>query len=666
MKQLSLYDIQCKLNEAGASDLVIDIIINDPSREIFLKAIHLARALLHEGNDKVHFFQFVQQSFYQRLKKKDIHEPFFKAISQRIQTAQNRLKSDMMSCNESKPKGGTPRHSVACSEALNRTVAKGRQQQRHSLNISTRISLPVINNNNFAAKYTAINIQFPRYSNDTYELYLFDFKTFKKSNASKLLLAIMESRHDSENAERVLQNMGNTDGGPKQLVVHALTLAYEMANSKQYEINVMRRELMRRASIRDRPKNVVSPQIKTSSVTLPEISVDSTGTISIHDELKVEEKYVSFDDESSTVDPKEVGHNIYILAHQLARHSPELTMWMDGNDEKKDVKTRNALNFYKKHTAQIEIVRRDRTLERVVFPIHEICSFITKETKQNVYNNTERDNQVNLKTILSPQKLIGNQTIKAHYDNDSLIALTFLLAHSDCYIKRTIIPEELNVCILIPSGSIVLFFWQNKYKILFQRDFLSSNIVTAISAVMLSMALLMVTLFGVVPALYIIGFLQLINKCIHLVAYVSNRGLEDKSWTERFADKEMHYHIGYLIICVLGLTVHPMLYSTLNFGVVEPINSSKVFLTAAWSIHSISAEPFAEHAVGHCHGGGLLLFLIHFVDFLTMLLCCDGFVKIQKVVVMIPLADQRTLHFGPSTARNDVGCHIESTFHHMS
>lgn len=40
----------------------------------------------------------------------------------------------------------------------------------------------------------------------------------KQSQASKLLLAIMESRHDSENAERVLQNMDNTDGGPRQLV----------------------------------------------------------------------------------------------------------------------------------------------------------------------------------------------------------------------------------------------------------------------------------------------------------------------------------------------------------------------------------------------------------------------------------------------------------------
>lgn len=39
-----------------------------------------------------------------------------------------------------------------------------------------------------------------------------------QSNASKLLLAIMESRHDSENAERVLMNMSNMAGGPRQLV----------------------------------------------------------------------------------------------------------------------------------------------------------------------------------------------------------------------------------------------------------------------------------------------------------------------------------------------------------------------------------------------------------------------------------------------------------------
>ncbi|KJH49237.1 hypothetical protein DICVIV_04617 [Dictyocaulus viviparus] len=251
-----------------------------------------------------------------------------------------------------------------------------------------------------------------------------------KSQASKLLLAIMESRHDSVNAERVLHNMGNTDGGPKQLV-HAITQAYEMAHSKQYEINVMRRELLQRSKLHHSSTSIVSPLVKTERAILPEISVDSSGTVSIHDDMKSELKYVN--EHAFTVDPKEVGHNIYILAHQLAGHSQELARCLNPDDENKSPKTRNALNFYKKHTAQIEvrsfiffniwqifnrnqfsflsiflfeyytalillfyflkIVRQDRTLERVIFPIHEICSFLTKETKQNIYNNTERDNQ---------------------------------------------------------------------------------------------------------------------------------------------------------------------------------------------------------------------------------------------------------------------------------
>lgn len=43
-----------------------------------------------------------------------------------------------------------------------------------------------------------------------------------KNNASKLLLAIMESRGDSENAERILYNMN-----PKQLVNYSTITIYD-------------------------------------------------------------------------------------------------------------------------------------------------------------------------------------------------------------------------------------------------------------------------------------------------------------------------------------------------------------------------------------------------------------------------------------------------------
>lgn len=72
LRNISLYEVQCKLNAAGAVDLVIDIIIMDPTHEIFLKACQLAKALLYEGNYEV------QMSFYQRLREKKFASKFFR------------------------------------------------------------------------------------------------------------------------------------------------------------------------------------------------------------------------------------------------------------------------------------------------------------------------------------------------------------------------------------------------------------------------------------------------------------------------------------------------------------------------------------------------------------------------------------------------------------
>ena len=153
-----------------------------------------------------------------------------------------------------------------------------------------------------------------------------------KNNASKLLLAIMESRGDSENAERILYNMN-----PKQLVDVACR-AYHQET----------------------------------------LDDDNDG-----DENNSED----------TVSPREVGHNIYILCHQLAQHNKDLATFLKPTETGNDLKTEKALNHYATHTAQIEIVRHDRTLEQIVFPIPEICEYITTDTKMKILNTVERDDQ---------------------------------------------------------------------------------------------------------------------------------------------------------------------------------------------------------------------------------------------------------------------------------
>jgi inositol 1,4,5-triphosphate receptor type 1 len=153
-----------------------------------------------------------------------------------------------------------------------------------------------------------------------------------KNNASKLLLAIMESRGDSENAERILYNMN-----PKQLVDVACR--------------------------------------------------------AFHQETAEDDEEVDDGSVEDAVSPKEVGHNIYILCHQLAQHNKELAALLKPVDFGSDPKIQKALVYYATHTAQIEIVRHDRTLEQIVFPIPEICEYITTDTKIRVLNTAERDDQ---------------------------------------------------------------------------------------------------------------------------------------------------------------------------------------------------------------------------------------------------------------------------------
>lgn len=82
--------------------------------------------------------------------------------------------------------------------------------------------------------------------------------------------------------------------------------------------------------------------------------------------------------------PQVVGHNIYILCHQLALYNKDIGNLLKPNPETMDAKTVAALRFYNSHTAQIEVVRHDRTLEQIVFPIPEICEYLTEETKSKV------------------------------------------------------------------------------------------------------------------------------------------------------------------------------------------------------------------------------------------------------------------------------------------
>ncbi|KAK2537656.1 Itpr2 [Columba guinea] len=449
---VTMCDIQCLLDKEGASELVIDVIVNTKNDRIFSEGILLGIALLEGGNTQT------QYSTYQQLKEQKKSEKFFKVLYDRMKAAQQEIRStvtvntidlgskkkdDDSDLTVSVPKkrvkdstlhlkegmkGQLTEASSATSKAYsvyrremdpeidlmgsgtdaanaeeksteeaimspaiaimqpilrflqllcenhNRELQNFLRHQNNKTNYnlvcetlqfldcicgSTTGGLGLlglyINERNVALvnqtleslteycqgpchenqtciathESNGIDIIIALILNDINPLgkYCMDLVLQLKNNASKLLLAIMESRHDSENAERILFNMR-----PRELV--------------------------------DVMKNAYNQGLECD-----------------HEE----------ENGDDGISPKDVGHNIYILAHQLARHNKTLQqMLKPGSDPDEGDE---ALRYYANHTAQIEIVRHDRTMEQIVFPVPNICEFLTRESKSRVFNTTERDEQ---------------------------------------------------------------------------------------------------------------------------------------------------------------------------------------------------------------------------------------------------------------------------------
>ncbi|XP_015117439.1 inositol 1,4,5-trisphosphate receptor isoform X3 [Diachasma alloeum] len=341
-----------------------------------------------------------------------------------------------------------------------------------------------------------------------------------KNNASKLLLAIMESRGDSENAERILYNMN-----PKQLVDVACRAFHQ-------------------ESLDDDP------------------DADDAST-----------------DGDEGVSPKEVGHNIYILCHQLAHHNKELaTMLRPSELNNADPKINKALKYYATHTAQIEIVRHDRTLEQIVFPIPEICELITLDTKMKVLHTAERDDQGSKvsdffertedmfnemkwqKKLRGQPMLFWMSSYMSLWSNllfNCAVLINLIVAFFYPFVDnvpKLIIPQLSGLIwtVMLSSGAIVLTLPR----------------VTGIRTLAASTILRLIFSIGPEPTLMLLGFTTIVFKIVHMISIIGNQGTLTKSAQQIITNVELWYHAVYLMFCVLGICMHPFFYSVLLFDVV--------------------------------------------------------------------------------------------------
>ncbi|KCV71988.1 hypothetical protein H696_01395 [Fonticula alba] len=195
----------------------------------------------------------------------------------------------------------------------------------------------------------------------------------------------------------------------------------------------------------------------------------------------------------------------------------------------------SASEYFARNTGSIEIVVHNE-LERVYFPIPPVCRFITEESRLHVLNKTERDEQ-------------GSKVPDFYRQIDTLY-------------------HEM--------------LWQNQLRkspVLFgfARNFVNWKHIAFGLAVVIN--LLLASFYpidalspGVGTAawwlLTVLGGVQILNAAIVLVSYLINYGALLMRQGRLFRNLLLGYHFFYLLLCVLGFTVHPFFYGPLLFDIV--------------------------------------------------------------------------------------------------
>ncbi|ETN62332.1 inositol 1,4,5-trisphosphate receptor [Anopheles darlingi] len=410
-----------------------------------------------------------------------------------------------------------------------------------------------------------------------------------KNNASKLLLAIMESRGDSENAERILANMN-----PKQLVDVACRAYHQ-------DENIL---MLLNQSEGSGGTGGAGGMGSGGGGGGVGAGGDGDGYGSLRQDLGDD----GHDDDDVGVSPKEVGHNIYILCHQLAQHNKELagllkidtystsTPATSGGAgglaavaasstataaasaaSKANSKTNQALLYYQTHTAQIEIVRHDRTLEQIVFPIPEICEYLTKDTKVRVLNTAERDDQGSkVADFFDRHEAMFNE-MKWQKKLRGQPALFWVSSYMSLWSNILF-----NLAVLI--NLIVAFFYPFENAVP-ELSFHLSSLIWIVMLVSLAIvitlprqsgirtfvvALILRLIFscGPEPTLWLLGCITVVMKGVHIISLMGNYGTLEKHLFSILTDAELLYHFFYLLFCVFGVLLHPFFFSILLFDVV--------------------------------------------------------------------------------------------------
>uniref|UniRef100_A0A671RE91 Inositol 1,4,5-trisphosphate receptor n=1 Tax=Sinocyclocheilus anshuiensis TaxID=1608454 RepID=A0A671RE91_9TELE len=657
----SVVDIQCALDNVGASELVIDLIVSTKNDRIFEESILLGIALLRGGNTQI------QNSFYNQLHKQKKSEKFFKVFYDRMELAQKEIRSSVsvnmfeLSCRKREEEGegsGIRYKKVRDSLHLREDIrgqlkdassvtskaystfrrdvdpeiepmgsgVDGMEEVVEETQMSQAITImkPILrflqllceNHNrdlqnflrdqNNKTNYNLVcetlqfldcicgsttgglgllglyinerNVDLVKQTLETITEYCqgpchenqsciarhesngidiiialivnpidplgknrLDLVLELKNNASELLLAIMESRHDSENAEKILYKM--------------------------------------------RPNELIDV-IKEAYVQGEESEIDQ--------------------ETSDQTRPKDVGHNIYILAHQVRFNSHCKTLC--ASPVILTLTNQSSFAFTTKHTASPQ--HGGGSSNNTTARIKVTSSFFTNQLVRVFFFffffflRAKRGSKVNdffqqfddLYNEMRWQKKIRNNAplfwVSKHISLWGSISFNLAVLINLAVALFYPFGDDGDEGVLPPFLSILL--WVAVVVSTFTLFVLPPR--GGILAFLVTVIFRSIYTLGLGPTLLLLGAANLLNKIVFLVSFVGNQGTFTRGYKAVIMDVFFLLHVSYVIVCMLGLFVHEFFYSILLFDLVRreetllnvmrsvTKNGRSIFLTAVLAI----------------------------------------------------------------------------------
>uniref|UniRef100_A0A8C3M0D9 Inositol 1,4,5-trisphosphate receptor n=1 Tax=Chrysolophus pictus TaxID=9089 RepID=A0A8C3M0D9_CHRPC len=617
--------VQCRLDREGATKLVADLIMNTKNEKIFQESILLAIRLLDGGNTEI------QKSFYNLMTSDKKSEKFFKVLHDRMKKAQQETKSTVsvnMSDIGNKPREdkdepdpGTkgmglcpPSKTNAClvgqpdangvglplgrgetfmmpgtpsryplALGFRKGHEAGEQGQNNEMGVTVLIMEPILrflqllceNHNRDLQNFLRCQNNKTNYNLVCETLQFLDIMCGSTTGGLGLL-GLYINEYNVALITQTLETLTEYCQGPcHENQVCGVAVGLHCSCSISPSIGV--------------PKGGTSPHQDNASkllLALMESRHDSENAERILISLRPQElvdvikkAYLQEEEcENAEVSPREVGHNIYILALQLSLNNKQLTQMLKSTAPVQE-EEEDPLAYYEKHTSQIEIVRLDRSMEQIIFPVPGICEFLTKETKYRLFTTTEQDEQGSkvsdffdqssfLHNEMEWQKKLRSMPLMYWFSRRMTLwgSISFNLAVFINIIIAFFYPyvEATSMGKLLDSPLISLLFWILicfSIMALFTKRY-------GVRPLLVALILRSIYYLGIGLTLNILGALNLTNKIVFVVSFVGNRGTFIRGYKAMIMDVEFLYHVGYILTSVLGLFVHELFYSILLFDLI--------------------------------------------------------------------------------------------------